>query len=187
MSTTGPRGSVRIVGGRLRGSRLPVAAQPGMRPTPDRVRETLFNWLQPVIDGARCLDLFAGSGALGLEAVSRGAVQVLMVERDPALARALREQAERLLAAEAEILCTDALALLRGPATPAFDVVFVDPPFGQALWAPVLDALPAWLRPGALVYVESPVDAALEPPRGYALHREGRTRETRYALYRYGP
>lgn len=187
MSATRAPGSVRIVGGRLRGSRLPVPAQPGLRPTPDRVRETLFNWLQPVMPGARCLDLFAGSGALGLEAVSRGAAQVLMIERDPVLAGALRGQAARLLAPEAQIVCADALALLRGPASGAFDVAFVDPPFDQALWLPVLEALPPWLRPGALVYVESPAEAGLQPPAGYAGHREGRTRHTRYALLRHRP
>src|SRR5690606_2647217 len=130
----GAPGAVRIVGGRWRGTRLPVADAEGLRPTPDRVRETLFNWLQPVLPGARVLDLFAGSGALGLEALSRGAREALLVERDPGLAQQLRRAVERLQGGEAvQVVNADALAFLSGYAGPPFDIAFVDPPFAQDL------------------------------------------------------
>ena len=176
-------GKVRIIAGRFRGSRLDVADAPGLRPTADRVRETLFNWLQPRLPGARCLDLFAGSGALGFEAASRGAAHVLMLERDARLAQALRDCAARLKADAVEVRCTDALALLREPPAAPFDIAFVDPPFGAGLHAPALAALVPWLAPGALVYVEAPAGGHDAVPAGWTLHREGRTREVDYALY----
>jgi 16S rRNA (guanine966-N2)-methyltransferase len=183
----GPRGSVRIVGGRWRGTRLPVADAEGLRPTADRVRETLFNWLQPVLPGARVLDLFAGSGALGLEAVSRGAREAVLVERDVRLAASLRETVARLDAARAvDVVQADALPWLRAAAAGApFDVAFVDPPFAAGLWPAVLDALPAVLATDAWLYLEGPAGAP--PPAGEAWipHREGTTRDAHYALYRF--
>ena len=147
----GPAGSVRIIGGRWRGTRLPVVDADGLRPTSDRVRETLFNWLQPVLRGARVLDLFAGSGALGFEAVSRGAGSAVLVERDARLAAMLRDSLARLDAGgQVEVAQSDALAWLRGPAPKQrFDVVFVDPPFAAALWPAVLEALPGVLADDA--------------------------------------
>lgn len=177
-------GNVRIIGGCWRGTRLPVPDRPGLRPTSDRVRETLFNWLQPVLPGARVLDLFAGSGALGLEAVSRGAAQATLVERDDELARSLRELAARLEGGNAvSVVRADALAWLHGQADAAFDLAFVDPPFDANLWGGVLPVLAPKLAASAWLYVESPADEVPSLPHDWRLHREGRTREVRYALY----
>jgi 16S rRNA (guanine966-N2)-methyltransferase len=179
-----PPGHVRIIGGHWRGSRLPVANVDGLRPTTDRVRETLFNWLQQKLPGARVLDLFAGTGALGFEAASRGAAQVVLVERDPALATSLRTNAARLHAERVEVVCDDALHwLARGP-TACFDLVFLDPPFAAGLWQPALLALQPWLAADAWLYLESPRVGAQIVPEGFIAHREGSTREVRYALYR---
>lgn len=160
----GAPGRVRIIAGRWRGRRLPVAAVPGLRPTPDRVRETLFNWLQPVLPGAVCLDLFAGSGALGLEAASRGARRVVMVERDPRLAGHLRRQARDLGAEDTvEVRSGDGLAYLARCAE-TFDLVFLDPPYRHDLLPDCIARLarPGCLRPGARVYLEHAGDA--DPP-----------------------
>lgn len=180
-------GSVRIVGGRWRGSRLPVPDAPGLRPTSDRARETLFNWLQPWLPGARVLDLFAGSGALGFEAVSRGAAQAVLVERDAALADALEASVRRLDAADSvQVVRADALELLRAPLLGRFDGVFCDPPFEGGLWATALQRLAPWLADDAWLYVESPAAAPVEPDGEWRLHREGGTRDARHALYRRG-
>ncbi|MFT3755659.1 MAG: 16S rRNA (guanine(966)-N(2))-methyltransferase RsmD [Pseudoxanthomonas sp.] len=178
-------GSIRIIGGRWRGTKLAVPDSPGLRPSGDRVRETLFNWLLPKLPGARVLDLFAGTGALGLEAVSRGAARATLVERDPALAANLRASVARLRAQDdVEVVQADALAWLPQQADGRFDIAFVDPPFAQHLWQPALVALQPKLAADAWVYIESAADVAPEPPPGWALHREGRTREVRYALCR---
>ena len=178
-------GSVRIIGGRWRGTRLPVADATGLRPTSDRVRETLFNWLTSKLPGARVLDLFAGSGALGLESLSRGAREALLVERDANLTESLRQTVARLHAeAEARVVVADALAFLRAPPHGRFDLVFLDPPFAANLWPAVFAALPPWLADDAWLYVESPSAVEIEPGTGFRLHREGQTREARYALYR---
>lgn len=180
-----PPGKVRIIGGRWRGTRLEVADAAGLRPSADRVRETLFNWLQPVLPGARVLDLFAGSGALGLEALSRGAREAFLVERDPTLVGTLQAAVSRLKADdEARVVRADALAFLRAPLHGRFDVVFVDPPFAGNLWKGAVDALAPWLATQAWLYLESPLQAAIEPGPGWQPHREGHTREVRYALYR---
>ena len=184
-STRAP-GVVRIIGGDWRGTRLPVADREGLRPTADRVRETLFNWLQPVLPGARVLDLFAGTGALGLEAVSRGAREAVLVERDPQLADGLRQLAATLPGGErAQVVCADALVWLR-TAPGGFDLAFVDPPFAGDLWNPALAALDGQLLENAWLYVESPVTDAPLPAPAWRPHREGQTREVRYALYRRG-
>ena len=154
--------TVRIVGGRWKRTPLPVPQLEGLRPTPDRVRETLFNWLGQELRGRTCLDLFAGTGALGLEAASRGAAQVWLVESDRRAARAIAAVLERLDAnGVATLVAGDALAALakaRESGT-RFDVVFLDPPFGRGWLQRVLPALTGLLAPGARVYVES--DAAL--------------------------
>jgi 16S rRNA (guanine966-N2)-methyltransferase len=157
------RNSVRIIAGRWRGRRVNFPDIPGLRPTPDRVRETLFNWLQHSVADARCLDLFAGSGALGLEALSRGAAEVHFVEQDPAAARALQEQLIRLGGeSKGRVLCMGAARYLRTPAK-AFGIVFLDPPFGTnalAEYVPMLDA-GNWVNPGGLVYLENERSAGL--------------------------
>lgn len=181
-----PPGFVRIIGGRLRGSRLPVADRPGLRPSPDRVRETLFNWLQGVTPGARVLDLFAGTGALGFEAASRGAAEVVLVERDPGLADGLRAQAGRLKIAGARVVQADALAWLQGAPSATFDLVFLDPPFEAGFWDRATALLTPWLAPGAWIYIESPHNLPLTLPPAWQLHREGRTRDVRYAVFRAG-
>lgn len=179
-----PPGSVRIIGGRWRGSRLPVPSAPGLRPTSDRARETLFNWLQPMLPGARVLDLFAGSGALGLEALSRGARETLLVERDPALAESLRASCARLGAGgAATVVRADALELLRTPLHGRFDLVFLDPPFDAGLWDPALELLGPWLADDAWLYLETP-PGPRPPPAGWAPHRESATRDARHALLR---
>ncbi len=183
-------GHVRIIGGRWRGTRLPVADVDGLRPSSDRVRETLFNWLQPKLSGARVLDLFAGSGALGLEAMSRGAAEALLVERDPSLAENLRAIVTRLQAdTQAHVLRADALTLLRTPLQGRFDVVFVDPPFDSDLAGPTLALLPPWLAHDAWLYLERPladggIAVANLSAAGWQPYREDQTREVRYALYR---
>ncbi len=175
---------MRIIGGRYRGRRLPVPAQPGLRPTADRVRETLFNWLQPVIIGARCLDLFAGSGALGFEAASRGAAEVLMIEHSEPVVRVLAANARILGAAQVRVRSTDALRWLAGSGAP-FDIVFLDPPFHTDLLAPSCTLLSerGWLAPGALVYLETPADRALPGlPADWTLVRDKRAGRVRFAL-----
>ncbi|GAC1663898.1 MAG: 16S rRNA (guanine(966)-N(2))-methyltransferase RsmD [Steroidobacteraceae bacterium] len=163
------RNSVRIIGGGWRGRRVRFPDIPGLRPTPDRVRETLFNWLQQAIVDARCLDLFAGSGALGLEALSRGAKELVFVEQSVAASRALQEQLIRFGAgASGQVVEMGAARYLRSPPQ-AFDIVFLDPPFGQdalAEYVPLLDG-GAWLARGALVYLENEKTAGVPtlPPR----------------------
>ncbi|MBK1691870.1 16S rRNA (guanine(966)-N(2))-methyltransferase RsmD [Ectothiorhodospira mobilis] len=165
---------MRIISGRWRGRRLPVAAVPGLRPTPDRVRETLFNWLQPVLPGAVCLDLFAGSGALGLEAASRGALRVVMVERDRRLAQHLRQQTRELEAEDTvAVQSGDGLAYL-ARCDEAFDLVFLDPPYGLDLLPGCIARLsrPGCLRPGARIYLEHAGDAAPPAlPEGWSVLR----------------
>lgn len=193
--TPKPAGVVRIIGGDWRGTRLPVADRDGLRPTADRVRETLFNWLQPMLPGARVLDLFAGTGALGLEAVSRGAREAVLVECDPQLAEGLRQLAAKLPGGErVQVVCADALSWLRrtpgssglaGFDLARFNLVFVDPPFAGDLWRPAFEALEGHLADEAWLYVESP--SPLQPDVAWRPHREGQTRDVHYALYRRGP
>ena len=177
-------GSVRLIGGHWRGTRLPVPDVAGLRPTSDRVRETLFNWLQPMLPGARVLDLFAGSGALGLEAVSRGAASAVLVEADPGLAQALEAVVAKLQGGDrVQVRRMDALACLDA-GDDHFDLAFVDPPFAADLWPAVLARLPARMAADGWMYVESPATLAPSPPADWRLHREGQTRDVRYALYR---
>lgn len=176
---------MRIIGGRWRGTKLPVADIAGLRPSSDRVRETLFNWLQPALPGARILDLFAGTGALGLEALSRGAASATLVERDRAACAGLRASIDRLGAGDAaQLVQADALAWLAGTAAGAFDIIFVDPPFADGLWARVMAGLEPHVAPGAWLYVESAHGVHADPGQGWRLHREGATREVDYRLYR---
>ncbi len=161
-----------------------MADVPGLRPTPDRVRETLFNWLMPVIAGAQCLDLFAGTGALGIEALSRGAVQVDFIEADARLADLLRANLLRLKQAPS-VHRADAMRYLVETGT-RYDVVFLDPPFAADAWTAAAQALEnhARLAAQAWIYVESPVGKIPALPANWTLHREGRAGAVRHALYR---
>jgi 16S rRNA (guanine966-N2)-methyltransferase len=177
-------GRLRIIGGSLRNSRLDVADLPGLRPTPERVRETLFNWLAPVIHGAAGLDLCAGSGALGIEALSRGAASVQFVEPQPRAAQALRDNLARLKVSGASVSGTDAASFLAGTPRP-FDMVWLDPPFDAGLWSPLAQQLErGWLSPSAWLYLESPRGHSPDLPAAWALHREATAGEVRHALYR---
>jgi 16S rRNA (guanine(966)-N(2))-methyltransferase RsmD len=154
------RNQLRIIGGQWRSRRLSFPDVPGLRPTPDRVRETLFNWLGQDLTGKRCLDLFAGSGALGLEAASRGARSVQMLDADAAVVRALRASVEVLRADQVRVERADALDFLRRPPqgeAQCVDVVFLDPPYAFKLTDRVLALLPPWLASGARVYLETDV------------------------------
>lgn len=178
-------GQVRIIGGRWRNTRLPVPTLPGLRPSSDRVRETLFNWLLPKLGGAKVLDVFAGSGALGLEAVSRGAAHATLAERDPQLAGNLRAAVEKLGAGDrVQVLQVDALRWLQDAPAAGADIAFVDPPFADGLWGAVMAQLPRHLAADAWLYVESPAGQPPALPGEWMLHREGGTREVRFALYR---
>ena len=179
-------GKLRIIGGEYRSRIVDFDPAAGVRPTPDRVRQTLFDWLMPVIAGARCLDLFAGSGALGLEALSRGAAHVTFVESGRTQAAAIRAALDRLGAAgRATVRNEDALAFLvaaEAASTTRFDVAFLDPPFDSELLAPSLARLPRVLAPGARVYAEWHRAGALPWPAGYAVVREKKAGQVSYAL-----
>ena len=167
-------GEVRIIGGQWKRTRLPVAQRPGLRPTPDRVRETLFNWLGQDLSGWHCLDAFAGTGALGLEAASRGAASVLMVEQDAGLVAQLHQHQQRLQASTVRVQRGDALAALRQVAGQGLDLVFLDPPFdATALFVPAVQAAAAALAPQGFIYLEAPSAWTQEQlaPLGLALHR----------------
>jgi len=178
-------GSVRIIGGEWRGRRLPVPDLPGLRPSGDRCRETLFNWLQADIRGAICVDLFAGSGALGLEAASRGAAEVVLVEKLSAVARMLGENVERLDAGNVSVVETDALQWLHNCPAGSLDIAFVDPPFGIQLESRAIELMTArdCIRPGGFIYVETAREAPLPSPApGWEITREKLLGEVRMLL-----
>lgn len=177
------RNRVRIIGGVWRSRLVTFPDAQGLRPTPDRVRETLFNWLGQRLTGLACLDLFAGSGVLGFEALSRGAARVVMVERDRRACEQLRATARDLAAEGLEIVGADALAWL-GAGSEKFDVAFVDPPYASGFADPALEKLPARLNPGARVYVESASPPAAQGQR-WKLLREGAAGAARFALYEF--
>ena len=157
---------IRIIGGQWRRTPIKVLDKPGLRPTPDRVRETLFNWLGQDLTGWRCVDAFAGTGALGLEAASRGAAQVIALEQEPELTRQLQQQAERLKANMVQVQRTDAVAGMQRLTASAFDVVFLDPPFDGPWFEPALRAAVRLVPVGGWVYLEAPAqwtDEALLP------------------------
>jgi 16S rRNA (guanine(966)-N(2))-methyltransferase RsmD len=149
-------GEVRIIGGQWRRTKLPVALKPGLRPTPDRVRETLFNWLGQSMVGWRCADVFAGTGALGLEAASRGAAKVQLCEQDSALATQLQAHLTRLQASHASVLKGDGLSWLKQQTAGSLDLVFLDPPFESHLFEPALMAAAQAVAADGWVYLEAP-------------------------------
>jgi 16S rRNA (guanine(966)-N(2))-methyltransferase RsmD len=181
MARTGQRNRVRIIGGQWRSRvlRFPDAEQ--LRPTPDRVRETVFNWLGQDLTGLRCLDLFTGSGVLGLEAASRGARLVVMVERDPIAFKALRENANLLQASGVELVRMDALEFLTSDAR-TYDVVFLDPPYAMSTREPLLARVRQRLAPDAIVYSEWPEPA--DVGSGWEVVRDGRAGAVHYRLLR---
>jgi len=177
---------VRIIGGQWKRTKLPVRDKPGLRPTPDRVRETLFNWLGQRLDGLRCLDLFAGSGGLGFEAASRGAARVVMVERrsrgaahvlmveqDSQLVDLLRATQSKLKAGAVEVRRANGLSVLASASARSIDVVFLDPPFDANLWDAALRPSSAALADSGFIYLEAPVEWTDErlAPFGLARHR----------------
>lgn len=174
-----PANKVRIIGGSLRHRLIQFPADPLVRPTPDRVRETLFNWLGQTLDGLACLDLFAGSGALGLEAASRGAGHVVMVEHDRAAAASLVQNAAALAAAQVRVIRADALEFLRAEHT-QYDIIFVDPPFSADLFDPLLPLLAARTTQQGRVYYESAAD--LQWPDGWRVLRQSRAGQVRFQL-----
>lgn len=175
---------VRIIGGLHRSRVLRFPSTPGLRPSPDRVRETLFNWLGQDLTGWTCCDLFAGSGALGFEAASRGAAKVVMIEKDARVFQALQRNAQALgCEAVVELHRLDALEFVR-EAPRAFDVVFLDPPFDSGLLARIAPALSRLVKRGGMAYIESPSGIELESP--WTLHRQGTAGHVTYQLFSHG-
>lgn len=184
LSLAGMRNKVRIIGGAWRSRQIAFPPAKDLRPTPDRVRETLFNWLGQDLAGKSCLDLFAGSGALGFEAASRGAQRVAMVERDPVVFKALAANRSLLRADAVELTKSDALEFLRADGG-VYDVVFLDPPFDAGYWPRVATLLPPRLAPGAMVYYECGVPT--RPMPGWEVWKESRAGQVRYQLLRQAP
>lgn len=179
-------GQIRIIGGQWRGRKLSVAESQGLRPSTDRSRETLFNWLAPHLAGARCLDCYAGSGALGLEALSRHATQVTLLELQRTVVRQLAENITKLKAQHAQVIQCDTLQWLRQPAS-AFDIIFIDPPFRQGLLEQTIKLLEDyhWLASGAFIYTESEVEQKQPTiPLTWQIYREKVTGQVVSRLYR---
>ena len=194
-------GQLRIIGGSWRGRKLHFPAVDGLRPTGDRVRETLFNWLAPEIQGARCLDLFAGSGALGIEALSRGAERVVMLEQDAKATAQLRANLSLLGAENGTVIHGDTVRFLQQtnslspkPQEPyrqqlyhhePYHIVFMDPPFQKQLWQQAIDLLETehWLADDATIYIESNRDSVYNVPPNWLLHREKYAGNISYRLY----
>lgn len=186
MSKSGKSNSVRIIGGDWRGRRLQVADVPGLRPTGDRGRETLFNWLQPWVPAADCIDLFAGTGALGFEAASRGAASVMMIEKDTRAVEVLRQSIEQLHATQVKLVSGGAMTLIEDLKADSFDLAFVDPPFDSNLGGLVLERLDkcGCIRRGGFVYVESPASKMIPAPEGWSVWRDQQIGEVRMQLFR---
>ena len=188
MAAGAKRGSahaLRIIGGAWRSRRISFPASADLRPTPDRVRETVFNWLAAQLPGAACLDLFAGSGAFGFEALSRAAARVVLVEKRLEVVAALRHNREQLKAEQAEIVHADAVEYLRGPVE-AFDIVFIDPPYASGLLGPCAELLEArgWLKPDAFIYLEAPQGEVPPLPESWRLMRSKTAGQVGYHLAR---
>jgi 16S rRNA (guanine966-N2)-methyltransferase len=186
-TTRAGAGFVRIIGGQWRGRRLPVSDAPGLRPSGDRARETLFNWLQPMLHGARCADLFAGTGALGFEAASRGAREVVLIEKSAPVAALLRRSAQALGAGQVTVVESDALKWLEGRAPRSLDLAFVDPPFDTGLAVETLERLAerGCLAAEAMVYVELPRLEHEAVVEGFLQSREKVVGDVRMQLLRW--
>lgn len=175
---------VRIISGQWKGRLLPVIHKPGLRPTPNRIRETLFNWLQTYIEGSECLDLFAGSGALGFEAASRGASHITLIEKDPAIVQLLTQQVDSLQANTIEVRQSDGFNYLQH-IEKTFDIIFLDPPFNQFDLHTLLVKLAVLkiLKPSAKIYVESPLGQLPEElPVGWSWWRRAKASRVEYGL-----
>ncbi len=181
----GGANELRVIGGRWRGRRLPFPDVPGLRPTGNRLRETLFNWLGPDLTDSRCLDAFAGSGALGFEALSRGAAEVVLLETDGDACAQLMRSRENLDAAGARIERADVRQWLETRDAAPFDIVFLDPPFGTDLLDSVCEQLNRsnWLRPGSRVYIETGADTLFSAPPGWVLYRDRTAGDVHCRLY----
>ena len=184
--STPPR-EVRIIGGRWKRTKLPVADKPGLRPTLDRVRETLFNWLGQDLTGWRCLDAFAGTGALGFEAASRGAAEVVLLEQDPALVHQLQALKARLAAGGVQVERADTLAWMRRAPAGRYELVLLDPPFAAQLFEPALREAIRLLAPEGFVYLEADAapDAALLEALKLEVYRAGRAGSVHFHLLRH--
>lgn len=181
-----PLGAIRVIGGQWRGRKIPVIQAPGLRPTSDRLKETLFNWLQFDIAHQNILDLFAGSGGLGIEALSRGANQVTFVEKSQAATQQLQANLKLMQAQSFELYSGDALRFLQQEAKNQYSIVFIDPPFQQGLLADVLAKLEPWLAPHAYIYLEFESGLQLNNlslPQNWRLHREKKFGESQAQLY----
>lgn len=183
------KNEIRIIGGRFRSRKLRFPDAEGLRPTPDRVRETLFNWLRDAVEGARCLDLYAGSGALGFEACSRGASKVVMVDANGGVVRALKDNCGLLDASEVMVVAQNARDFLKGPPE-LFDLVFLDPPFRKG-WLPSAAARlesAGWLAQDALLYLEAEQEFDFSGlPSHWQCLRQGIAGDVAYRLYRREP
>ncbi|MFM8454352.1 MAG: 16S rRNA (guanine(966)-N(2))-methyltransferase RsmD [Gammaproteobacteria bacterium] len=183
------KNQVRIIAGQYKGRKLNVPNIPGLRPTGDRIRETLFNWLMPYIKGSVCLDLFTGSGALALEAASRGAAHVVAIDISPKIIHDLKLQTQTwtsgLGISNLEFLCEDALVWLQKnlKSGQKFDVVFIDPPFSESLWPPVLEYLDSYLKPETFVYIEKNEELLISD--NFLLEKSLRAGKVEAHLYRY--
>lgn len=184
MPLTRSHHSLRIISGTWRHRRLDFYPAPGVRPTPDRVRETVFNWLQSVIAGMRCLDLFAGSGILGLEAESRGAASVVWVESHPLVAQDLKKRVQ-LFQSQGQVIQADALQWLKTAPPQPFDLVFLDPPYQHHQLARSIEGLMQrdWLATPAWIYAEHALDQRPAWPPSWQCWRAGKTRQTCYQLF----
>jgi 16S rRNA (guanine966-N2)-methyltransferase len=183
-----PRHNLRVIGGVHRSRKLAFAEAEGLRPTPDRVRETLFNWLAPIIEGTRCLDAFAGSGALGIEALSRGAAHVDFIETNRAAADAIASNLQTLRCTNASLQRTDTIGQLQKTPAHRYDIVFCDPPFHTPLLAQALDVLlaNAWLNTGAMIYIEAARDDNVSLPPGWRWHRHQNAGNVQFGLLQQG-
>lgn len=184
MAKHGGAGKIRIIGGDWRGRRLQVMEQYGLRPTPDRVRETLFNWLMPYLPGATCLDVCAGTGVLAFEGLSRGADSAVLLEKDRHVVAKLQE-IKTILQADVQIHCVNALQYLQQTSSQKYDVVFVDPPYDLQLHSRLFEALQqnGWLAENALIYTEKDRKYTFEVPENWQIHKQGKAGQIEYFLY----
>jgi 16S rRNA (guanine966-N2)-methyltransferase len=179
-------GSIRIIAGKHRGRKLPVLMAEGLRPTTDRVKETVFNWLMPYIHGANCLDCFAGAGSLGFEALSRGAAQVNLIELNGSAAKQLQENKSLLKADNVIVTNANSLNFLKSSSKQQYDLIFIDPPFREGLVTQTAELLnDGWLADQALIYVEMETQSDQQLPANWKLLKEKVAGQVAYRLFQY--